>query len=112
MLDNITVVNTSAPGGLDELPDPDAVFIGGSSGELTPIISYCFQRLKKGGRLAMNTVVLENLHEGIHAFKEAGAEAEVVQVAISKEKGAGSLKILASHNPVFILSSGKGPLNS
>ncbi len=42
-------------------PAPDAVFIGGSGGELAELIRADPRRLKPGGRLVMNFVTLENL---------------------------------------------------
>lgn len=48
----------TAPEGLQDLPDPDAIFIGG--GLTCPgLVDSCHQRLKPGGRLAANAVTLE-----------------------------------------------------
>lgn len=58
---NHTLVHGKAPEGLDAWPDPDAVFIGGSGGELQELIALCLRRLRTGGWLVMNFVTLENL---------------------------------------------------
>lgn len=50
---------TSAPHGLDGLPDPDAIFIGGGLGE-AGIVDACLNRLRPGGRLVANAVTLES----------------------------------------------------
>lgn len=42
-LDNIQVVHGSAAGVLEELPAPDAVFVGGSGGELEDIFKIHFK---------------------------------------------------------------------
>jgi precorrin-6Y C5,15-methyltransferase (decarboxylating) len=43
---NYTLVEGKAPAGLDAWPDPDAVFIGGSGGELAELIRLILARLK------------------------------------------------------------------
>ena len=50
LADRLTVVPGEAPDVLDSLPDPDAVFVGGSRGRLTDILDVCQQRLRPGGR--------------------------------------------------------------
>ena len=60
-LSNHTLVHAKAPSGLDAWPAPDAVFIGGSGGELAELITLILARLKPQGWLVMNFVTLENL---------------------------------------------------
>ena len=62
---NYSLFEGRAPAGLDEWPDPDAVFIGGSGGELAELIALVLLRLKPGGLLVMNFVTLENLATAI-----------------------------------------------
>lgn len=51
---NYTLAEGRAPEQLAHWPDPDAVFIGGSGGELAALIALILARLKPGGRLVMN----------------------------------------------------------
>ena len=51
---NVHMVVGEAPEVLAELPDPDAVFIGGSGGNLDLIIDYVSARLKPGGHIVIN----------------------------------------------------------
>jgi precorrin-6Y C5,15-methyltransferase (decarboxylating) len=60
-ISNYSLFDGKAPQHLDTWPDPDAVFIGGSGGELAELIRLILARLKPGGRLVMNFVTLENL---------------------------------------------------
>lgn len=48
---NYTLRHGKAPEGLDAWPDPDAVFVGGSGGELAGLIDRILTRLKPNGRL-------------------------------------------------------------
>ena len=47
---NLCVVEGEAPAALEELPEPDAVFVGGSGGHLAEIIRVACQRLTRDGR--------------------------------------------------------------
>jgi precorrin-6Y C5,15-methyltransferase (decarboxylating) len=55
----LQLVAGSAPGALDGLPTPDAIFIGG--GVTVPgVLSACWERLRAGGRLVANAVTLQS----------------------------------------------------
>ncbi|MHB9119636.1 MAG: precorrin-6y C5,15-methyltransferase (decarboxylating) subunit CbiE [Burkholderiales bacterium] len=104
---NYTLVEGRAPLGLDAWPDPDAVFVGGSGGELAELIALILHRLKPGGRLVMNFVTLENLAAATAALAAAGAGWEVVQLQASRSQPILDMHRLAAQNPVWIVSAGK-----
>jgi precorrin-6Y C5,15-methyltransferase (decarboxylating) len=54
----LEVVHGHAPEALEELPDPDAVFVGGGATE-PGLLDRCLERLRPGGRLVVNGVTLE-----------------------------------------------------
>jgi precorrin-6Y C5,15-methyltransferase (decarboxylating) len=54
----LRVVTGAAPGALDDLPVPDAIFIGGGGSE-ADVISRAISALRPGGRLVANGVTLE-----------------------------------------------------
>jgi precorrin-6Y C5,15-methyltransferase (decarboxylating) len=81
---DINIVNKIAPEGLEGLPDPDAVFIGGSSGNLENIVDYSYRRLKPGGRMVINITTLENLRAVMEYIKASYITAEIRQVNISR----------------------------
>lgn len=98
---NTTVIEGLAPDVLVDLPDPDAVFIGGSAGKMREIIQLCRLRLKASGRLVINVATLENLAK-INTETEAAFETTLVQ--ISRSRPILNLMRLEALNPVFILS--------
>lgn len=55
--DRITVVESKAPDGLEGLPPPDAVFIGGGADD--PVLSEIWEMIPPGTRLVVNAVTLE-----------------------------------------------------
>ena len=104
---NYTLVEGKAPDTLDAWPDPDAVFIGGSGGELAGLIHLVLARLAPGGRLVMNFVTLENLATATTALSAAGAVWDVVQLQASRSQPILDMHRLAAHNPVWIVSAYK-----
>jgi len=60
---NVTAVLGRAPEACEELPDPDCVFIAGGGREVTRIAEVVFQRLRRGGRLVVNTTSIDHLAE-------------------------------------------------
>lgn len=104
---NYTLVEGKAPAGLDTWPDPDAVFIGGSGGELAALIELCLGRLKPGGRLVMNFVTVENLATATTALKATGVAWEIVQLSAARSQPILDLHRLAAQNPVWIVVATK-----
>lgn len=104
---NHTLVHGRAPEGLDAWPDPDAVFIGGSGGELAGLITLCLQRLRPGGRLVMNFVTIENVATATAALTQAGARWDVLQLQAARSKPILAMHRLAAENPVWIVCAEK-----
>ncbi|HWB10192.1 MAG TPA: precorrin-6y C5,15-methyltransferase (decarboxylating) subunit CbiE [Pirellulales bacterium] len=92
----VTVVHGAAPAVLAELPDPDAVFIGGSGGEMGELVRICRERLLPGGRLVINVATLENLGEV--------PASDVTLVQISRTRPILDLHRFEALNPVFVAS--------
>jgi precorrin-6Y C5,15-methyltransferase (decarboxylating) len=70
---HLEVVNGRAPEALAELPEPDAVFVGG--GATAPgLVETCLQRLRSGGRLVVHGVTLETEIILAHLYAEHGGE--------------------------------------
>ena len=104
---NYSLFDGKAPQHLDTWPDPDAVFIGGSGGELAELIRLILARLKPGGRLVMNFVTLENLATATSALNESNAEWDVVQLQASRSQPILDMHRMAAQNPVWIVTAAK-----
>ena len=106
-ISNYSLLNGKAPQHLDSWPNPDAVFIGGSGGELDELIRLILTRLNPGGRLVMNFVTLENLATATSTLTAANAEWEVVQLQASRSQPILDMHRMAAQNPVWIVSANK-----
>ncbi|MCF6202189.1 MAG: precorrin-6y C5,15-methyltransferase (decarboxylating) subunit CbiE [Methylococcaceae bacterium] len=100
---NYSLIQGRAPEGLEDWPDPDAVFIGGSGGELRELILLCMERLKQNGQLVMNFVTFENLNTAMETLKQISAQWDVVQLQASRSKPILSMQRLQAENPVWIV---------
>lgn len=104
-ISNYSFFHGKAPQLLDGWPDPDAVFIGGSGGELTELIGICLGRLRQGGWLVMNFVTLENLSTAVDTLKRLGACWDVCQIQASRSSPILDMNRLQAENPVWIISA-------
>lgn len=109
-LSNHTLVHGKAPDGLQHWADPDAVFIGGSGGELAELIALCLRRLKPGGHLVMNFVTLENLGTAVQALKPLVANWDVLQLQAARSKPILHMHRMAAENPVWIVCAQAGAI--
>ncbi|CAK9062728.1 15)-methyltransferase [decarboxylating] (Precorrin-6 methyltransferase) (Precorrin-6Y methylase), partial [Durusdinium trenchii] len=56
---HLDLIDTTAPDGLHDLPEPDAIFIGGGL-TANGVLETCLSALKSGGSLVANAVTLES----------------------------------------------------
>ena len=108
-LSNHTLLHAKAPAGLENWPDPDAVFIGGSGGELAELIRLILQRMKPEGWLVMNFVTLENLGVAVDTLKALGVVWDVLQLQASRSKPILHMNRMAAENPVWLVCAQKVP---
>lgn len=102
-LHNYTLIENKAPTGIAHWPVPDAVFIGGSGGELAELISFCLSRLKTRGHLVMNFVTLENLTRALERLKQSSASWDIIQLQASRSQPILHMHRMRAENPVWII---------
>jgi len=104
---NYTLVVDKAPSGISGWPDPNAVFIGGSGGNLGLLVREILQRMRSGGWLVMNFVTKENLAEATEVLKQEDAEWDVTQLQASRSSPILEMHRMEAENPVWIVSARK-----
>lgn len=101
---NVTVIESTAPDGLEELPPPTHVLIGGSGGNLKQILQATAEK-GSGTRVVINAVTLETISEVTGLLSEMDiCELSVTQMQISHGKEAGAYHLLKAENPVMIFA--------
>ena len=99
---NITAVCKRAPEGLDQFSDPNAIFIGGSGGEMDEIISLCIKRLRPRGRIVANLITLDNTAQFVRFFKDKSWEVSYTLVQVSRSKPILDMTRYEALNPITI----------
>ena len=101
--DNLTPILGKAPEVWEDLPAPDAVFVGGTGRQVSQLAVQALNRLRPGGRLVANVNSIENLAAVRSALLAQVAEVQTWMFSISR--GTDQLEQLRfeSLNPTFLL---------
>jgi precorrin-6Y C5,15-methyltransferase (decarboxylating) len=102
---HVQLVEGEAPEALRDLPDPDAVFIGGAGGGFDDIVKLCAVRTRRTAVLAL--VTLERVVPAAQILQECGLEVETTYLQTSRMKGVGELHRLAAESSAFVVSGSK-----
>jgi precorrin-6Y C5,15-methyltransferase (decarboxylating) len=81
---NVKTVLGRAPEVLAGLPEPDAVFVGGTGRQADQVLNVAYQRLCAGGSLAMSVATIEGLASAYHALKALAGQVRVWNVSIAR----------------------------
>lgn len=103
---NVTLHEGKAPIDIDGRFD--AIFVGGTGGNMTEIFEWCQELLHPGGRLVLNFILLENAIEAVQiAESMQWEELEVVSLQASRWTGLGKGHYFKPQNPTIIVSCQK-----
>jgi len=102
------VILSKAQDILPLLPQVDAIIIGGTWGNIEQIIRLSIDKLKKGGRLVIDTILIETMYKALTTINEASLdEVDVTQVIIAKARKVTTGTMMLARNPVLIISATK-----
>ncbi len=104
---NLTPILGQAPEVWTDLPDPDAVFVGGTGRVVSSIVEAAVERLRPGGRVVANVSSLENVTSVFELLRNLCGDANVCMVNLSR--GVQQLERLRfeAMNPSFLISAVK-----
>ncbi len=103
--DNLSLIVADAPEGLDELPAPAKVFIGGHGGNLQSILDTVLNK-NPDVRIVINAITLETLHDTLSYFRpKCDIGIEIVNISVSKAKMLGHSNLMMAQNPVYIITA-------
>lgn len=93
---------------LPTLPQADAVVVGGTWGDARQVIELAVGRVKKGGRIVIDTILIETTYQALATVNELKlAEVDVTQVTIAKARKVTTGTMMLARNPVMIISATK-----
>lgn len=105
---NAEVILSKAQDILPLLPQVDAIVIGGTWGNIEQIIQLSIAKLNKGGRLVIDTILVETVYKAITTINEIRLdEVDITQVTIAKARKVTTGTMMLARNPVMIISATK-----
>jgi len=107
---NVQAIFGTAPAVFQDLPDPDAIFIGGNGGEVARLLEASFQALRPGGRLVINVATLEMLSSTYEVLKRLDRNVTVLLVNLARSVEQMEALRFDSVNPTFLLRVVKAAL--
>lgn len=102
------VVHGKAQDVLPTLPQVDAVVVGGTWGDAGKVIELAAGKLKKGGRIVIDTILIETMYHALAKVNELKlADIDVTQVTIAKARKVTTGTMMLARNPVLLISATK-----
>lgn len=105
---NMRVVEGSAPDALVDLPAPDRVFVGGSSGDVGAIVDMA-RAANPRVRVCATAVTLETMADLLACVHNCGfSNVDIVQVSVARADPIGRYHLMRAENPVYIVTFEQG----
>ncbi len=107
-ISNVDIIFGNALEKINDLPQADAIFIGGTGGDTSDILRLCESRLKQGGRIVIGTILIETLSAVVSAIEKLKFSAiDITQVTVSKSRKTSTGTMMLARNPITIISATK-----
>ncbi len=103
-VENLEAILGRAPEVCERLPDPDAVFIGGTGRDVLTLVEAAYRRLKPGGRLVTNLGSVENLEAVYRSLHADGTDVNVWMINIARGNYQLERLRFEAINPTFLIS--------
>jgi precorrin-6Y C5,15-methyltransferase (decarboxylating) len=81
---NVRAILGRAPDVLETLPEPEAIFVGGTGRQVDLVLKTAYTRLCQGGSMAVNVVTIDGLATAYHTLKALAGEVRVWNVSIAR----------------------------
>ncbi len=105
---NVKVILGNAKEKINELPEANAIFIGGTGEDTQKIIELCQNKLKSGGRIVIGVILIETLFSVISIMEKLNfTSVDITQITISKSRKTSTGTMMLARNPVTIISATK-----
>jgi precorrin-6Y C5,15-methyltransferase (decarboxylating) len=101
----VRLVEGEAPKVLRDLPEPDAIFVGGTGGNFEEIVKLCAVSARRSIVLAL--VGLERVVPAAQILEDCGLMVETTFLQTSRMKGVGDLHRLAAESNSFVVSGSR-----
>ena len=104
----VTLILGNAKEKMAELPDADAIFIGGTGGDTKEIVELCENKLKSGGRIVIGVILIETLYAVLQTIEKLKFNSiDITQITIGKNRKTSTGTMMLARNPVTVISATK-----
>ena len=97
----VEVVEGNAPKALRGLPEPDAVFVGGTGGEFEEIVKLCATRVRRS--VVLTLIGLERVVPAGKVLEDCGLEVDTTFLQTSSVRGIASMHRLVPEGAAFLV---------
>lgn len=105
-VENLNLIESNAPDGMENLPPADVIFVGGSGGRIEQILERSVERLKSHGRIIVTSITLQTISKALDFFyARKEFQCESIQAQINRISRVKDLDMLFAENPIFILKA-------
>lgn len=104
---NISVINAAFPDNIDELNQPDRIFIGGGGSQLQSILNTACDHLLDSGVIVVNTVLIQTLETTMRILQTNGFNPQAIQIQVARSKPMPYSHRFEPLSPVWIISGSK-----
>lgn len=81
---NVRAILGRAPEITKDLPDPDAVFVGGTGRRLDHVLTAVYERLTPGGRMVVNVVTIDGLATAHETLRRLAGDVLLWNISIAR----------------------------
>lgn len=101
---NLTPICGRAPDAWKDLPQPDAIFVGGSGQGISRLVEEAYKRLRVGGRLVATISSINNLAETHGALHAHSPDVKVWMLNLARGNYQLERIRFEAINPIFLIS--------
>lgn len=105
----LTPVHGRAPEAWASLPEPDAIFVGGTGRTVVQLVDQAAQHLVRGGQIVVNVSSPDNLVDVQQALDRQGLRVDVRMINIARGTYQLDRIRFDALNPTFLLTGSKTP---
>ncbi len=104
---NLIPVLGQAPEAWESLPDPNAVFVGGTGRQISRLVELAFARLRPQGHLIASVSSIENLHAVQQTIQRVAGDASVWMISIARGVQQMDRMTFEAMHPTFLVGAVK-----
>lgn len=101
-VDNLNIIKERAPDALHPLPAPDAVFCGGSRGEMDQIFPIVMDKLRPNGRFILSAVTLDSINQIFNLCQQYELTPQILMLNVSQAKPLAQYTSYQAQNPIHL----------